>query len=140
MAASAFNIYNNAKRYLVDGTLDLDTDTIVSALYKSDSNASTFTLSLLSEVTGSVAGQAGYPGNKTLTISIGDTGLSTMVDSTDLVFTASGADLTSVMFLVIAESGGKLICWCALSTALFSVTSGNTLTVTINAAGVFTMQ
>jgi hypothetical protein len=140
MAATAFSIYNNAKRYLVDGTLDLDTDTIIAHLFKSDSNASTFTLSLLSEVTGSVAGQAGYPGSKTLTVAITDTGLSTGVDSNDLVFTASGSDLTSVQFLVIAESGGKLLCWTRLSTALFNVTSGNTLTVTIAAGGVFTMQ
>ena len=75
-----------------------------------------------------------------LTISINDNGLSTGVDATDLVWTASGADMTSVQFLAISESGGKLLCWCALSTAAFSVTSGNTLTVSFNSAGIFTMQ
>ena len=138
MAASAFNMYNNSKRYLVDGTLDLDTDTIVASLYKNDSNASTFTLSLSSELTNPVATGGYLP--KTLTISIADNGLSTGVDATDIVWTASAADMTSVQFLAISESGGKLLCWCALSTAAFSVTSGNTLTVQFNAAGIFTMQ
>ena len=138
MAASAFNMYNNSKRYLVDGSLDLDTDTIVASLYKSDSNASTFTLSLSSELTNPVA-TGGYA-PKTLSITITDNSLSTAVDATDLVWTASGSDMTSVQFLAISESGGKLLCWCALSTAAFNVTSGNTLTVSFNSAGIFTMQ
>ena len=138
MAASAFNMYNNSKRYLVDGTLDLDTDTIVASLYKSDSNASTFTLSLSSELTNPVS-TGGYA-PQTLTIAINDNALSTAVDATDLVWTASGADMTSIQFLAISESGGKLLCWCALSTAAFSVTTGNTLTVSFNSAGIFTMQ
>ena len=138
MAASAFNMYNNAKRYLVDGTLDLDTDTIVASLYKNDSNASTFTLSLSSELTNPVA-TGGYA-PQTLAISITDNGLSTGVTASNIIWTASAADMTSVQFLAISESGGKLLCWCALSTAAFSVTSGNTLTVQFNAAGIFTMQ
>ena len=111
----------------------------MAALYAAGSNASTFTLSLLSEVTGSIVG-LGYPGNKTLTISYLDTGASTGVDAADFIFTASGSIMGSVQYLVIAESGGKLICWCALSTTSFNVTANNTLTVTVNAAGLFTMQ
>lgn len=136
MAASAFNIYNNAKRYLVDGTLDLDTDTIIAQLHKNDSNASTFSLSLISEVTNSVANIS----PKTLTITINDNTLSTGVDAENIIFTASGGDMTSIQFLVIGESGGKALCWCALSTANFDVTSTNSLTVTIAAAGLFGMQ
>ena len=138
MAASAFNMYNNSKRYFVDGTLDLDTDTIVAHLFKNDSNASTFTLSTSSELTNPVS--TGGAGPLTLAIAINDNGLSTGVDATNIIFTASVADMTSVQFLVISESGGKLICWCALSTAAFSVTTNNTLTIAFNDAGIFTMQ
>lgn len=136
MAASAFSMYNNSKRYLVDGTVDIDTDTIVASLYKSDSNASTFTLSLSSEVTNAVA-TGGYA-PITLAIGINDTGLSTLVSADNVVWTASAADMTSVQYLVVSESGGKVICWCALSTAAFDVTSGNTLTVSFS--GLFSMQ
>lgn len=137
MAASAFNMYNNSKRYLVDGTLDLDTDVITARLFKNDSNASTFALSVSSELTNPVSTGSGGQA-KTLVIGINDTVLSTLVSADAIVFTASAADMTSVQFLVVSEAAGKLVCWCALSTANFSVTSGNTLTV--NFAGLFSMQ
>lgn len=136
MAAAAFTMYNNSKRYLVDGTIDLDTDTIVASLYKSDSNASTITLSLSSELTNPVTTGSYAP--KTAVVGINDTGLSTLVSTDSFVWTASGADMTSIQYIAFSESGGKLICWAALSTAAFSVTSGNTLTVTMD--GLFSMQ
>ena len=47
------------------------------------------------------------------------------------------------MYLVIAASnttgGNQALCWSKLSTAAFSVTSGNTLTIQVNAAGVFAL-
>jgi len=136
MAASAFNMYNNSKRYLTDGTIDLDTDTIICSLYKNDSNASTFTLSVSTELTNPVS--TGGHSVQTLVIAYNDTGLSTLVSADALVFTASGADMTSIQFLVVRENNGKLICWCELSTANFNVTDGNTLTVTFG--GLFSMQ
>ncbi|MCC6359567.1 MAG: hypothetical protein IT450_12555, partial [Phycisphaerales bacterium] len=51
------------------------------------------------------------------------------------VFTASGANITSIMYAVIYVSGGKALCWSKLSTAAFSVTSGNTLTIGANSTG-----
>jgi hypothetical protein len=136
MAAGAFNMYNNSKRYLTDGTVDVDTDAIICSLFKNDSNCSTFTLSLSTELTNPVS--TGGAGPQTLTITLNDTGLSTLVSAPALVWTASAADMTSIQFLVIREDGGKLICWCELSTANFNVTTNNTLTVTF--AGLFSMQ
>lgn len=140
MAASAFNIYNEAKKYLVDGTIDLNTDTITIGLYKGSSNASTFTLSTLASVTVAVSG--GYTGAKTLAnvvLTAGASAKQIKFDADDVIFTASGADLASVQFAVIGESAGKAICWSKLSTAAFTVTSGNTLTVQFNSAGIFTL-
>jgi len=129
-------MYNNSKRYLVDGTLDLDTDTIHASLMKNDSNVSTVTLSLASELTNSVT--TGGFSAQVVTIGINDTGLSTLVSAAALVWTASVADMTSISHLVVYEAGGKLICWCELSTSNFAVTTDNTLTVTF--AGLFAMQ
>lgn len=136
MAASAFNMYNNSKRYLTDGTIDLDTDIIHASLMKNDSNVSTFTLSLASELTNSVT--TGGHSAQALVITYNDTGLSTLVSAGALIWTASVADMTSISHLVIYEAGGKLICWCELSTANFAVTTNNTLTVTFG--GLFSMQ
>ena len=61
-----------------------------------------------------------------------------------LVFTASGSSLINVRYAVIRTSSGagagQVLCFCSLTTAQFTVTSPNTLTITPNATnGVFTM-
>ena len=136
MAASAYSVYNEAKAYLVNGTVDLDTNVIKMGLFKSTSNASTFTLSTGASVTNAVSG-GGYTGAKTLTCSVkvGASAKQYKFHYASVVFTASGADITSIMYAVIYVSGGKALCWSKLSTAAFSVTSGNTLTIGANSTG-----
>jgi hypothetical protein len=60
-----------------------------------------------------------------------------------LVFTANGANLNNIRYAVIRNStgagAGKVICFCTLSTAAFTITSPNTLTISPAATGVFTM-
>jgi hypothetical protein len=56
-----------------------------------------------------------------------------------VTFTASGAPLTNVKYAVIYQSGGKLLCFCQLSSTQFTVASPNTLTVLPAATGVFTL-
>jgi len=61
-----------------------------------------------------------------------------------IVFTASGAALNNIRYCLIRNStsstGGKVVCFCTLSTAAFSISSGNTLTVTPSStSGVFTL-
>lgn len=136
MAAAAWKVYNEAKLYMFNGTVDLDTNVVKMALYKSTSNASTFTLSTGASVTIPV-NSAGYTGAKTLTASIivGANASTYKFTFGNVIFTASGADMTSVMYAVIYVSGGKAICWSKLSTAIFTVTNGNTLTIAANATG-----
>lgn len=141
MAASAYTLYNEAKKYLHNGTIDLDTHVIVEKLFKSTSNASTFTLSTLASISNAVDA-GGYNGQRALTSVVVTQGASAKqikLDAADTVTTASGANITSIMYSVIAVSGGKCICWSKLSTAVFSVTSGNTLTNQFNSAGIFTI-
>jgi hypothetical protein len=141
MAASAYSLYNEAKKFLNNGTIDLDTNVIVEKLFKSSSNASTFTLSTLASITNAVDA-AGYNGQRALTSVVVTQGASAKqikFDAADTITTASGANITSIMYSVIAVSGGKCIAWSKLSTAVFSVTSGNTLTNQFNAAGIFTI-
>ena len=60
-----------------------------------------------------------------------------------LVFTANAGNLTNIKYAVVRTSSGavagKVVCFCTLSTAAFTVTSGNTLTISPAATGVFTM-
>lgn len=136
MAAAAWKVYNESKQKFLNGGVDLDTAPMRMALYKSTSNASTFTLSAASELT-NVVNAAGYTGAKTLTASViaGANASTYKFTFANVVFTASSNDVSSIMYAVIYVSGGAAICWSKLSTAAFTVTSGNTLTISANATG-----
>lgn len=147
MAASKWQVYNKAKTYLMDGTIDLDAATLRMVLAKGSSNASTYTLTAFTELTNvkttNVGTGAGANHVRTLTASVVSVNASTkkfVFASTNCVFTASGGDMTSVKYAVIYVSGGKVICWSKLTTST-TVTSTNTLTVKADGTnGVFTLS
>jgi hypothetical protein len=142
MTASAWNIYNEAKKYILNGTIDLDTNTLKLKICGSASNASTFTLSTFASINTEASG-GGYVANgKALTgvvISSIISAKSYSLDCTAVIFTASGANLTLVKYAVIGISGGKAIAWSKLTTTQITVTSGNTLTITPDASGIFSV-
>lgn len=144
MAASAFLLYNKAKKYIGNGTIVLGTAAFKMKLTNSASNASTFTLSTFASVTGEISARGGYVAGgralATMVWTVGASAKSYKFDCDDIVYTASGSSLINVKFAVIGVSGGKALCWSKLSTAQFTVTSPNTLTVQINALGVFEMH
>ena len=143
MAASAFTFYNEAKKYIGNGTIVLGTSAFKLKLTTSASNASTFTLSTFASITSEIGTSGGYVANgKALTTMVWTVGASAKqykFDADDLIWTATGGPLTNVKFGVIGLSGGKALCWSKLSTAQFTVTTGNTLTIAFNSAGIFTL-
>jgi len=151
MAASPWSIYNTFKRYMGDGTCDLDADTFRMALFTSASNAATATLSTLGSVTNQVSAANGYlTGGKTLTGVTWSTGASAgemRFDGTATIWSASGGNIVNIRYVVLYdESTGtsagnrKLVANSALSTGQFTVTAGNTLTVTPSANGIFELN
>jgi hypothetical protein len=144
MAAGAWTFYNIAKKKLADGTMDLDTNTFRMSLYTSASNAATVTLSTRTSVTSEVTEANGYSSSgKALTGVTWAAGASAKVfrwNAAALVWTAAGGSIGPIKFAVIWQATGvadKLVCFSQLSTAAFSVTTGNTLTVTPSASGIF---
>jgi hypothetical protein len=144
MAATAFQLYNTAKKYIGNGTIVLGTTAMKMKLTNSASNASTFTLSTFAAVTGEISARGGYVAGgralASLVWTVGASAKSYKFAAADLVFTASGSSLINVKFAVIGTSGAKVLCWSKLSTAQFTVTSPNTLTVQFNALGIFEMH
>ena len=147
MAASAWQLYNDGKRYIGNGTIQLGVNNFKMALFRSASNASTFTLSTFASLTNEISATGGYvSGGKAL---VPATGQWTVGGSTNqmkftyttagLTFTASGASLNNIKYAVIYNSAGKLLCFCQLSSSQFTVSSPNTLTVLPAATGVFTL-
>ena len=152
MAASAWQLYNDAKRYIGNGTIQLGVNNFRMALFTSASNTSTFTLSTYGSLTSEISATGGYvAGGKALVPATGQwtTGASAKqmkftYSTIGLTFTASGASLTNIKYAVIYQSAatlanGKLVCFCQLSSAQFTVSSPNTLTVLPAATGVFTL-
>jgi hypothetical protein len=143
MAATAWTLYNESKFYIGNGTIQLGTSAMKMKLATSASNASTFTLSTFASITNEISATGGYAAGgralASLAWAVGASAKQYKYDSDDLVFTATGANLTNVKFAVIGMSGSKALCWSRLSSSQFTVTSGNTLTVQMNSAGIFTM-
>ena len=141
MAATAWRVYSEAKKYLLTGDIDLNTSAMRIKVVSGVSAAavSNYTRSTFASVGTAVANTA----IKTLT-GIAVTALNGSAtqkfDASDKIFTASGGNASSIQYAVIGVSGGKALAWCKLSTAAFTVTSGNTLTITMNANGIFTLQ
>ena len=143
MAAGNFFVYNEAKKYLLTADLDLDAAAMRIKLVKGTAaaNVSDFTRSTFASITGAPSNLKA-PATKSLTgllITAGASAKAIKFDATDPVFTASGGTATSIQYAVIGISGGKALCWCKLSTASFPVTAGNTLTIQLNASGIFTL-
>ena len=146
MAASPWTVFDTAKNKISQTSgIVLGADTFRMSLHTSAastniSGAITVWQSIGSECTG-----GGY---SALTLS-GVTwaaGVSAGVqkfDFTDPVFTASASTLTSVRYAVVYKSTGASqgipLIYAALSTASFSVTTSNTLTIQLATTGAFTL-
>ena len=143
MAASAFQFYSKAKKYIGNGTIVLGTAAFKLKLTTSASNASTFTLSTFASVTSEIGTSGGYVANgkalATMVWTVGASAKQYKFDADDLLWTATGGPLTNVKFGVVGVSGGKALCWSKLSTSQFTVTINNTLTIVFNSAGLFTL-
>jgi hypothetical protein len=150
MAADVWKTYNKFKEYLGDGTIDLDNDAFKMGLYLSTSNAATLTLDEKGDLTNEHAAANGYTaGGEALTsVTWVESAGTVTFDCADVVWTASGGSIIA-RFAVIyddttagAPPTDALVCYSLLDNAPadVTVTTGNTLTVQINASGVFTLS
>lgn len=139
MAAGSWTFTNSGRTSLLNGTFDLDTDTFKIALFLSTSNISASSTTYAG-LTNEHANANGYTtGGTSVTLSLSGTTTVT-VDSTDATWTASGGSITA-RYAVLYEVSGNVLCYCLLDSTPADVTAtdGNTLTVQINASGVFTL-
>ena len=154
MAATAWQLYNSAKKYIGDGTITLGAGSFKMALARTSSNASTFTLSTFGSINAEISATGGYvSGGKELvpatgqwTVGASAKQMKFTYSTIGLTFTASGAPLTDVRYAIITHGASanqastrKLLCFCQLSSSQFTVTSPNTLTILPAATGVFTL-
>ena len=140
MAAGTWTFTNTLRTSLLDGVLDISADTFRIALFQSTSNLGVGSTTYAA-LTNEVATANGYVQNaKSVTLTRSGTTTVTVDETTNPSWTASGGSITA-RYAVIYEVGGIVVCYCLLDSAPADVTAtdGNSLTVTMNASGVFTV-
>ena len=150
MAAGKWKLYQSAKEFIGDGTIDLDTNSFALRLFLSTSNCNTLTHDTLSDLTNEHASANGYT-PQTVTMTWGQSGGTATLDSDNPVFTATGPGDIVAHWAVLIRTGtvnsvtDALLAVCYLnhnggSPLDVTATNGNTLTVSMNAAGIVALS
>ncbi len=153
MAAGTWKVFGKAKQHIGNGTITLGAGVFKMSLHRASASAALLLLSTNStfaSIPGEISAVGGYvAGGRNLVPATGLWGsvsakaMKFYYTTAGLVYTASGASLNNIKYAVIRNStgagAGKILCYCTLSTAAFTVSSGNTLTISPAANGVFTL-
>lgn len=143
MAASAWALYNKAKKLISDGTIDLDTHTFKAVLCSSSSNAATLTIENYTSLTNELATANGYTsGGLALTsVTWSESSGTVTFDSADITWNASGGSITARYCVIYDDTASpkKLLCYTLLDTAPADVTAtaGTPFTLQLSASGIF---
>jgi len=152
MAAGKWKLYEYAKEYIGDGTLDLDDATnFKMALFLSTSNCDTLSVGtgVYGDLTNEHANNNGYTtGGVSLTGEVWTHSSGTVTfDVDNAVWTASGGSIVARFAVIYLNATSNsivkpLVCVSLLDTTPANVTAtdGNTLTISIHASGVFTLS
>jgi hypothetical protein len=154
MAAGPWKIYGRAKRALGAGQITLGAGVYKMQLHRPSASAAIAALStrsLNTSVPAEISARGGYaaagrnllPATGKWTVGASARQMQFTYSTVGLAFTASGSALNNIKYALIRNSTGagtgRCLVYCTLSTAAFTVTSPNILTVTPAAAGVFTL-
>jgi hypothetical protein len=143
MAASAWALYDKAKKSLGDGTIDLDTHAFKAVLCSSASNAATLTIEDYTSLTNELATANGYTNGGTALTSVtwSESSGTVTFDSADITWTASGGSITARYCVIYDDTASpkKLLCYTLLDTtpADVTATAGTPFTIQISASGIF---
>lgn len=154
MAAGTWKIYAKAKKYIGNGTITLGAGVFKMQLHRTSASASILVLSTRStnaSIVGEISATGGYvaggrnlpPATAKWTVGASAKQYKFSYTTAGLVFTGNGGPLTNIRYALIRNStgagAGKVLCFCSLSTAAFTIATGNTLTISPAATGVFTL-
>ena len=139
MAAGAWVMTNEGRTKLTKGEWVFGTDTFNIALFLSTSNLGAGSTTY--PATNEHAQAYGYlTGGVAVTTTIAGTTTVTVTFTTPAVWTANGGSIIA-KYAVLYEVGGRIVAYCTLDSggADVTVSTGNTLTITANASGIFTI-
>jgi hypothetical protein len=149
MAAGAWTFYFEAKKYLMDGSIDLNTNVFRMTLHTSantyDGTKSVYNASISGT---EVANGNGYATNGQaltgVTWTAGANASTFRFNANSLVWTATGGNIANIKSAIIwisaaATANRKLLCRSQLTTAQFTLNQNNTLTIAPSATGIFNL-
>jgi hypothetical protein len=147
MAANPWAVYGHALEKILDGTIDLDTDSFRMVLVGTGYTPNQNTDDAWSDISANEISGTGYTANgKALTTGLTRSNLVATFDVDDQTWTTS--TLSNVAYAVIvrdADDNGALattdipLCFCELEDGSSLSSSSDDFSVTINASGVFTI-
>lgn len=145
-----WQIYGKAKKKIGNGTIALNAGVYKIQLHRTSASTTIKVLStrsLNTSVAAEISATGGYAaGGKAISATGWTAGRSAKefkfkYTTAGIIFTASSASLKNIRYALLRNStgagAGHCIAFCTLSTAAFSVTSPNTLTIAPHANGVF---
>jgi hypothetical protein len=144
MAAGAWKINKNAKLKLGTGSIQLDAGNVFNLTLHSIGASANLISGLVSVFTsiGSECAGGGYTavGNTLSSNTWAISGQNAKFDASDWVVTGSIASIKyAVIMASVSATSGLVLCYSTLSTTGFDVTGTNTLTIQLNASGIFTL-
>ena len=148
MAADAWVVHDKIKEYIGNKVVDFDNDSFIIILCLSTSNIATTSVDAYATVTNEVATANGYTqGTKSLASPTWTESAGTVTfDAADVVWTASGGSITARFAAIYDDTvaspvADPVVCHSLLdnSPADVTATDGNTLTISMNASGIFTL-
>jgi hypothetical protein len=148
MAASNWIVYDLFKQFMADSTFNLSADAFKVTLHTNTYVPNIATQSVYADLTNELATANGYTnGGLTLTsVTWTRSGSTITFTAANFTWTAAGGAIGPFRIAVIRKSGtgnghvDPLICYCILDTSDITVSNGNTFTIQLNAAGIFTVS
>ena len=143
MAASAWSFYNSFREYVGKAEFDIVANTFKMAVFtNATTTVTTKTLSTYASLNGEATGGSYVTGGKNM---VSKTWASVATDkyrfgAANLIFTASGSDISNIQYAVLYKDSGRLIAYSQLTTTAFNLAQDNTLTIAPSANGIFELS
>jgi hypothetical protein len=163
MAAGVWKVYTRAKRIIstggnamTAGGITLGVGVFKMSLHRASASANILKvsnggISTFASIGSEISARGGYaaggknlvPATGKLTVGASTRQMKFTMSAVGIIFSAATSALNNIKYAAIRTSSGagagKVFAFCTLSTAQFSVTSGNTLTIQPNALGLVTL-
>ncbi len=145
MAVQAFKFYNLAKKY-ISGTINLGSTVLSLHLVKSTSSFATAAKSHWGSISNEVASGGNYKlSGKVMTKTWSNIGTASIRLNFTAISISASTNITSILgYVVVAVTGAsakdaanKVLGYASLTSAVFSVSSGNKLIINPSAHGLF---